>query len=71
MVQRIGFLLMAMAQALFAVRCLRNPKSAREENVSLKTIFANLPLGFYRTVGALCAVRPCYFSSLFLKPPSN
>jgi hypothetical protein len=46
MIHRIPFLLMAIVQALFALRCLRNPEAAKAVNVQQGTIWAKLPLSF-------------------------
>jgi hypothetical protein len=59
---------MAVVQALFAVRCLRSPEAAKTVNVQLRTIWANLPLAFYRGVGVICAGAAILFFYLFLKP---
>ena len=71
MIERIAFLLMAIVQVLFAVRCLRNPQAAKDVNIRLRTIWANLPLSFYRGVGVVCAAFAIFFFCLFLNPPSH
>jgi hypothetical protein len=62
---------MAIVQAFFAVRCLRNPEAAKDENVRMMTIWANLPLSFWRALGIICAGAAILFFYLFLYPPSN
>jgi hypothetical protein len=71
MLDRLVFLLMAIVQVLFAVRCLRNPQAAKDLNVQKRTIWAKLPLSFYRGVGLLCTGAAILFFYLFLKPPSH
>lgn len=71
MLHRLLFLLMAIAQAAFAVRGLRNPQAAKDVNVNMHTTWAKLPLSFYRVVGVLCAGLAILFFYLFLSPPSN
>ena len=71
MINRLGFLLMAIVQVLFALRCLRNPQKAKDVNIQQRTIWAKLPLSFYRGVGVLCAGAAILFFYMFLKPPSN
>jgi len=67
---RVFFLLMAIAQVLFAIRCLRNPQAAKDVNVRLKTIWARLPLSFYRGIGVLCTAAAMWFLYLFFNPPN-
>jgi hypothetical protein len=62
---------MAVVQTLFAVRCLRNPEAAKRVNVQQGTIWANLPLAFFRGLGVICAGAAILFFYLFLKPHSN
>jgi len=62
---------MAIAQALLALRCLRNPQAAKRVNIDQMTIWANLPLSFYRGIGVLCASGAILFFYMFLKPHSN
>jgi hypothetical protein len=71
MTSRIWFLLMAIAQVFFAVRCLLQPEIAKAGNVRMKTIDAKLPLFFFRGMGLVCAGAAALFFCLFLKPPSN
>jgi hypothetical protein len=71
MMNRLGFLLMAIAQALFALRALLQPHRAKDGNIQRKTIYAKMPLWFYRCVGVLCAGLAVLFFYLFLKPPLN
>lgn len=69
LMQRSLFLFMAVAQVLFAVRCLRNPQAAKAVNIRLKTVWARLPLSFYRGVGIVCAGGAIWFLYLFFNPP--
>ncbi len=69
-VQRALFLLMAAVQALFAFRALGNPQAAKDLNIRLKTIWAKLPLSFYRGVGIVCAGLSIWFLYLFLNASS-
>jgi hypothetical protein len=71
MIHRIPFLLMAIVQALFALRCLRNPEAAKAVNVQQGTIWAKLPLSFYRAIGVLCAGAAILFLYLFLGATSK
>jgi type VI protein secretion system component VasF len=57
---------MAVVQALFALRCFRNPEAAKLINVEQGTIWAKLPLSFYRALGVLCAGAAILFLYLFL-----
>jgi len=69
--ERLGFLLMAIVQFLFAVRLLRNPQAAKNYNVAARTIWARLPLAFYRGIGFVCAAATLWFIYLFVYPHSN
>jgi len=71
MIHRLPFLLMAIVQAFFAFRCLRNPQAVKRVNIDKRTIWENLPLSFYRGIGLLCASAASLFFYMFLKPPSN
>jgi hypothetical protein len=71
MIQRVPFLLMALVQVFFAVRCLHNPRAAKEVNIRMGTIWAKLPLSFYRGVGVACAAAALLFFYLSLYPPSQ
>jgi type VI protein secretion system component VasF len=62
---------MAIVQGLFALRCFRNPQAAKDVNVRMGTVWAKLPLSFYRGVGVLCAVAAFLFFYLFLNPPAH
>jgi hypothetical protein len=68
---------MAIAQAAFAVRGLRNPQAVKDLNMVnprsefVRKIAAKLPLSFYRGVGVFCAGAAILFFYLFLNPPSN
>jgi hypothetical protein len=68
---RLPFLLMAIVQALFAIRALRNPRAVKDLNIRLGTVWANLPLSFVRGVGVVCAGAAILFFYLFLWPPSK
>lgn len=67
--QRIFFLLMAVAQVAFAVRLLRKPQAAKDVNIRLKTMWARFPLWFYRGMGVLCSGAAILFFYMFLYPP--
>jgi len=69
MINRVFFLFMAMMQVVFALRLLRNPQAAKAVNIQLRTIWARLPLVFYRGLGVLCAIAAIIFFYLFLNPP--
>jgi hypothetical protein len=68
---RLPFLLMAIVQVLFAVRCVRNPKAAKDVNIRMGTIWAKLPTSFYRGLGVVCAGAAILFFYLSLNPPSH
>lgn len=71
MIQRLLFLVMAIVQALFAFRLLRNPEAAKELNDRYGTVFAKLPLSCNRAIGVVCAAATIVFFYLFLRPPGN
>jgi hypothetical protein len=69
MINRLGFLLMAFAQVLFGVRLLLKPEAAKAVNVKLGTIWAKLPVAFYRALGVVCSGAAILFFYLCLFPP--
>ncbi len=62
---RLLFLLMAILQALFAIRAIRTPQKVKDLNLSLKTIWAELPISFFRGIGVVCAGAAILFFYLF------
>jgi hypothetical protein len=71
MLHRLPFLLMAIMQVVFAIRGFCNPQAAKDINVRFGTIWAKLPLWFYRGIGVVCSVAAILFFYLFLNPPSH
>jgi hypothetical protein len=67
--ERAFFLLMAAAQAFFAIRAVGNPQAVKEVNIRLNTIWARMPLWFYQGIGLLCAGAAICFFYLFFNPP--